>query len=91
MLNVKEAAKKAMAFVADIYAGDPINELRLEEVDFEEIGASAAWFITVSFSRADETSPLPKGLFGDQSREYKMVSVDAQSGEINSMKQRVFQ
>ena len=83
MIQVKEAVANAFNFLRDIYGGESLHDIRLEEVEQSEDGKS--WRITLSFLR--DLSPLATAL-GKFSREYKVFSVDAATGAVQSMKIR---
>jgi len=88
-MELKEAARRAMEFVAELYDLQNSPSLRLEEVDTSEEGH---WLITVGFdiSRPSDgpfTSAL-SGFIGVE-RQFKTVEVDRQTGEVRSMKIRI--
>ncbi len=53
MISLKEAITKAKDYVSEVYAGEPLPQLRLEEVrreDGEDTGHSSTyWLITIGF------------------------------------------
>lgn len=87
-MDVKEAVQAAKAYVAHIYADEPIANLGLEEVEFEE--GSSVWAVTVGFSRHWETSGMVRVLAGTDRgpRTYKVVRIDEKSGAIQSVRHR---
>lgn len=93
-IEVSQAVQAAFEFVKSVI-GEPVLELRLEEVDFSD--EHDAWLITISFLRElrDDTveigpmvlSSVAKALLAKKyRREYKIVEVDAASGSANRMK-----
>ena len=48
-MDVKEAAQTAKAYVAELFAGEQITNLGLEEAEFDRL--SNTWKITIGFSR----------------------------------------
>ena len=48
-MDVREAARTAKTYIADVFAEEDIDELGLEEVDFDD--RSNLWKITISFLR----------------------------------------
>lgn len=85
MLDVKEAARRASEYFAGLYDPKQIDDVQLEEVEMSEDGKY--WLITLSYPL------LPAGLtpipFGQISRrKYKLFTIDAQTGEVKSMKIR---
>lgn len=83
MIDVKEAVKIARSYVADLFSD--AGGLALEEVEFSE--EKGAWLITIGFSVREPQSPLDAlGLKYD--RKYKLIHVDAETGEVKSVKIR---
>ena len=96
-IDVKEAVRAAKAFVADILAAENVTNIGLEEVRLDE----DQWVVTVGFSRPwdypQQTNP-PNPAFhelqifprseGTPEREYKVVKVDAATGEVRGMELR---
>jgi hypothetical protein len=94
-LTAKQAAKMAIDFVEGFYneLGQLILDVLLEEIELSDDGN--AWLITVGFSRTSQLNatiaPQPAaGLIPrfERTRQYKVVSVDRTTGEIQSMKIR---
>ena len=83
MIDVKQAAQSASNFVTGLYANEIISDVRLEEVELTEDGKY--WLITLSL-------PPPKSaisaVFQIGARQYKIFKVDADTGEVLSMKIR---
>ncbi|MDE0601253.1 MAG: hypothetical protein OXI56_05605 [bacterium] len=85
-MDLAEAVKKAKATVGEVFAGEGVGELRLEEVVFATYGDG--WKVTVSFLR-----PLSSGgdaiavAFGGRTRYHKVVEMDSR-GEVLSVKNR---
>jgi hypothetical protein len=96
MIDVKQATESASAFFNKLYRdqiasgnvllGDQIvNSMRLEEVELVE--DEKFWLITLSFELPPPTFALgPLSLRGE--RQYKTFKVDAQTGQVLSMKIR---
>ena len=96
-INVKEAVRIAVEYVRELYAPDELVDLRLEEVELSESGKY--WHVTIGFSRPElkkqQRQVEPPGgsvlsLLRPQilEREYKVVTINAQSGDVRSMKIR---
>ena len=84
MIDVKQAAQTASTYFADLYAGQGVSGVRLEEVEITEDGKF--WLITLSFPDRD---PSPSNLFlAGTNRQYKVFKVDATTGQVVSMKIR---
>ena len=88
-MDVKEAARTAKEYVADLYAGEEITNVGLEEVEFDDL--SNDWKITIGFSRPwDRKTNLAAALEGGiPARSYKVVCIDDGDGHIVSLKDRL--
>ncbi len=87
MIDVKEAAKKAAEYFADLYAKQEFSDLLLEEVEYDE--QKNRWYITLGFvppSSVFEKNPLSP--FYTRGRQYKVFDIDAETGKVVSMKIR---
>ena len=95
-LDVKQAIQTAMDYVQSAFEDEGIENLGLEEIEISE----GKWKVTVGFSRPWDHPKLERRnsimgmapLSGLQSREdlrpertYKVISIDSQTGEIESM------
>ncbi|HUY92679.1 MAG TPA: hypothetical protein VMV10_28320 [Pirellulales bacterium] len=86
MLEVKQVVQAAAQFVQDMYQGEGIVDLRLEEV--ERLHDKNQWAVTLSFARPPK-HPLAQALAGSSmQRDYKILIVDASTGAIESMRIR---
>lgn len=87
-IGVKQAVTSAMAFVSDMYDGQRLRDLLLEEVEMAE--ADNKWLVTIGFSLAKEesTSILSPATSRKLARQYKIIAIDATSGQPVSMKIR---
>ena len=88
-MNVKEAVKKAIEYIKDLFESENLENVGLEEVVLNE--AEDLWEVTIGFSRPwDYPKPgLVTGLSPQHpKREYKVVAIDNKSGEIKSIKIR---
>jgi len=89
-----EAVKAAKQYITDLYSGEGITRTRLEELNYDR--GRGCWLVTVGFaylggsdtgsSRAVAPS-LARAVYGD--RVYKLVRVDAESGEVIGMTDRM--
>jgi hypothetical protein len=84
------AAKQYFEYIQDMI-GNPINDILLEEVELSE--DKKIWYVTLGFSRPvakTERSLIPEAisLATKYEREYKLFTVDAETGEVKSMKIR---
>lgn len=93
-IGVKEAVQKALVYLRDLYflSDTPLPNLRLEEVELSEDGAQ--WLVTYGFTASEqdvEQNSIFSGLGGTTTRtkrDYKVIAVDARTGEALSMKIR---
>ena len=86
-MDVKEAIAKAKAYLGVRYTGEPIRDLRLEEVDRD----GSDWLITLGFVRDDRPNlnQFSAALAEIANRRvYKVLHVDNRTGDIASMKNR---
>ena len=88
-MDVKEAVRTAKAYLIDLFEDEHITNVGLEEVVFDE--ASAAWKITIGFSRSwDLKGPLSVTMAGaSPDRSYKMLSINDATGKVESLRDRV--
>lgn len=94
-MDVKEAVETAKKYVAEIFEGESIENLGLEEVVYD--GEAVVWKMTVGFNRpwdqiknlADALSAASDGHIPEwRRRSYKIVQIDAQTGKVISMTNR---
>jgi hypothetical protein len=84
-MDVKEAVKLAMKYVADLFEEEQIENLGLEEVEFED--GTDSWHVTIGFSRPwDHVSGL--ALRNTLNRSYKVVAINNSTGIVLSVKNR---
>ena len=83
MTNVREAVGIAFRFADEVLAQQKLVEPRLEEVEASQDGE--LWHVTISFVR--EPAKLAE-MLEPMIREYKVVTVRAQDGQVQSMKIR---
>jgi len=89
-MNVKDAVKIAIEYVADIFKSENAENIGLEEVMFDE--HKNIWNVTIGFSRPWDYSK--QGIFlgfqqqENPKRQYKIVQVDNESGKVISIKMR---
>lgn len=91
-MEVKEAVRVAKEYVGDLFSEEPIEDVGLEEVDFDD--AANEWRITVGFSRpwsgkAQAGSGFVSVLAPRHAgRAYKVVRIDDEQGRVTSLKDR---
>ena len=90
MIDFKTAVKKALEFLADVYANESLLDVRLEEIELSE--DERFWNITLSYrggTRHPATSALAMAeVVTGPPREYKVIAVRSLDGEVQSMKIR---
>ena len=84
-IDVKSAVRIAIDYLREFNEFMPLRDFRLEEVEFDESGS---WLITLS---AEEVNPGPFAALELSKRNYKRFRIDAQTGEVKSMKVRTLQ
>ncbi len=85
MLDVKEAVKKAKAYVADIFSDEGVTNLGLEGVEHDD--STGMWEITLGFSRkwnVDTDNALARLAASAMSppRTYKVVRLRDTDGTV---------
>ena len=90
-MDVKEAVQTAKEYLTDLYEGEQITNVGLEEVVFED--RSNSWKITIGFSRPwDHKNALVATLADARSlRSYKVLSIKDDSGKVESLTDRVLE
>ena len=85
MLDVKEATQVALSYFEDLYGEDAFSNVLLEEVEREEDDDTPYWLITIGFTETKSGGPMSALA---SNRRYKRFKVDAETGEVLSMKIR---
>ena len=99
-MDVKEAARIARAYIADLFADEDVKHVGLEEVEFDHV--ARVWNITIGFSRPwelpkDPPKDLPpftsvleelKPPPSSTQRSYKIVRVHDDDGHVISVMNR---
>lgn len=93
MIDVKQAVKAATTFARELFDGDELRHLRVEEVELSD--DQKLWNITLGWVEPAvraKVSPLIPAYGQDDiqklPRVYKVFDVDAESGAVHSMKIR---
>ena len=88
-MDAREAVQTAKRYITDLFEGEPLINVGLEEVVYED--ESDEWEITISFSRDwNRTSPFfPSKDATSQQRYYKRITIDDETGEVQSLTDRV--
>lgn len=92
-MDVKEAVRKAIDYVTEMFADENILHVGLEEAVFDE--SENAWRITVGFFRTwDAIRGVGELLEGKRDfaawkrRSYKVVRIDDKTGKVLSLTHR---
>ena len=94
-MDVKEAARTAAAYVADLFAEEGIKKIGLEEVTFDD--NKDVWNVTVGFVRELDRLNNPFAGIGSsldadgsawRKRTFKIVSIDNGTGQVLSLTHR---
>ncbi|HPH65304.1 MAG TPA: hypothetical protein PLF40_06150 [Kofleriaceae bacterium] len=86
-MNVKEAVTAAKSYILEIFAGEQVTNLGLEEVEFDE--HRNVWLVTIGFSRPWDAPPNLLGMVASNpKRTYKTVQISGESGAHFSIKNR---
>ena len=89
-MDVKEAVRTAKSYVADLFEGEEVADVGLEEVKFDEHQNS--WVVTVGFSRPWDISrnSVVAALSAERpSRSYKVIHIADADGRVLSLSDRV--
>lgn len=88
-MDVKEAVRTAKEYLSDLYEGEQIMNVGLEEIVFED--RLNSWRVTIGFSRPwDRKTVLANALGGgDTARSYKVLCINVENGEVNSLTDRL--
>ncbi|MET0396245.1 MAG: hypothetical protein ABW277_05445 [Longimicrobiaceae bacterium] len=90
MIEIKDAVTAAMEFARRMYDDRELRGLRLEEVEASPDN-NLFWKITLGWIEPDYSPPsIMKGMLSQDSapRVYKTFLVDANTGQVQSMKIR---
>ena len=89
MIDVKEAAKRAAEYFANLYDHSTYSDLQLEEVELTE--DEKYWLITLSYALSQgPTGSLNKvaeilNMPTSGQRKYKQFKIDAEHGKVHAM------
>ena len=88
-MDVKEVARLAKAYVADLFAEEGIGNVGLEEI---ELKSNGFWEVTIGFSRPWDHGGLATISLGQKGlrRSYKVLRIN-HNGNVASVKDRILQ
>lgn len=84
-IDVKTAVKAAQDYFTELY-GSPFTDLALEEVEKTYRGGAYKWLVTLGYLPARRNLGGGLAISAGAARQYKLMTVDAQTGEVESMK-----
>jgi len=91
-ISVKEAVNFAKNAITELYHDDPLKNLALEEIELITKDGKDVWEVTLGFYRPRSvTSPLNQlsAMFDRQgeveNRVYKIIEIDAETGNFLKM------
>ena len=90
-MDVKEAAKLAKDYIADLFSEEGIGNVGLEEIESSRGPDSNLWIVTVGFSRPWDQGGLATITLGQRGlrRSYKVLRIDDKTGNVESVKDRI--
>ena len=90
-MDVKEAAKLAKDYVADLFEEEGIGNVGLEEIESKRGPDDRLWVVTVGFSRPWDQGGLATITLGQRGlrRSYKVLSINDKTGDVESVKDRI--
>jgi hypothetical protein len=80
-IPVKDAINSVKKFISDLFGSDQLRYATLEEVEFDL--SNREWIVTMSI-----TTPGAIVFSGTENRDYKVFKVDAETGQVTSMKMK---
>lgn len=90
MINVKDAAKSAAEYFANLYSDQNYSDVLLEEVELTT--DEKHWLITLSYAYEPPPSILDQFPAGvpprPKPRKYKVFKIDSATGNVEAMKIR---
>lgn len=89
MIQAQDAVRRAIAAVQEFTQDPRAQYALLEEIELVRENGSAQWAITVSLpARLPIVGVVTAALGGEYQKDYKVVTLDADSGAFLSMKIR---
>jgi len=92
-MEVKQAVELAKSHIEDLFGGERISNVGLEEVEFDD--RSAEWSVTIGFSRPWDKPENTFAVLAQQltypKRTYKVVRINDATGQVRSVRNREVQ
>lgn len=89
-MDVKEAVVTAKKYVTEIFEGEDLADLGLEEVVFDD--KAKVWKVTVGFNRPwDRLKSFAAAMYADpewKPRSFKVVRIEDRTGRVVSLTHR---
>lgn len=91
-MNVGEAIQQAKTYISEVFADEDVSSIRLEEVEYDEVGR--AWLVTIGLLRPSASIKM-KGLAAavaptQLKRDYRTVRISDDGKGIPSVRIRQF-
>jgi hypothetical protein len=97
MISIQEAIRSAIEFAEQLYPSEKLQDMEIEEIESSD--DDQLWLVTLGWQGKPEESFKPSGggfggggfgaaLLGRTRRIYKIFTIDAETGEVISMKMR---
>lgn len=88
MIDVKEAIQISRNYLSELYRNDEIRDLSLEEVELSE--DNRFWLVTLTFTQqlTQPLNPIEAMTGPKYARLTKEVKIDADTGQVRSMKNK---
>ena len=87
-MDVKEAVSVAKSYLIDLYLGEEITNVGLEEVEFDDV--SNKWSVTLGFNRPWDRHAFD-ALTRVNGRSYKVVRINDVDRRVVSLKDRIIE
>ena len=84
MISIKDAVRIATEHVAELYRKEPGSGLVLEEAELSADGTT--WLVTLALAHEQARSPIEAMTGQELKPRYKIVRIDAESGDVRSVK-----
>ncbi len=85
MIDVKDASQKAFEHFTSLFPEQDLGKILLEEAELSE--DEKFWLITLSYKSSEPMGVVGSSVFSE-TRSYKVFKLDAETGEVKSMKIR---
>lgn len=94
-ISVKDAVTAAKRAIAELYHDDPLKNLALEEIELTTKDGKEVWEVTLGFYRArsvtaksNQLSAIFEPKYEVENRVYKIIEIDAETGQFLKMGMR---